>query len=110
VSNTTVIKVAINTTQPSFGGPTLHFYSNDAPHPSGYGDGQVLIGIIPRLPLSTTQTATFAALGDLRGKWVTATQTRNVYYGFLVAGATPQGEFPDTDSYTSEFSKAVKVE
>jgi len=88
--------------------PTLTLYASDAPHPSGYGDGQYLLGIL--LKFDPRQNVTFAAKGDWRGKWVTGTVTRNFYYGFLTAGPAPTSEFPDTHSTTSEFSRAVKVE
>jgi hypothetical protein len=55
---------------------------------------------------------TIAALGDWRGKWVSATVTRTIYFGFLRADAvaSPNAEFPESHSTTSEFSRAVKVE
>ena len=89
--------------------PTLDIYASDAPHPSGYGDGQYYLGTT-RFD-SRQGNIHFAALGDWRGKWVSATVTRNEYYGFLrTEPAGPDTPYLETRSTTSEFSRAVKVE
>jgi len=109
-SDTTQIDVAYRDS--STFAPTLQFYASDAPHRSGYGDGQYYLGIAnPRRgPPTLEQQFHFAAKGDWRGKWVSATITQNIFYGFGVAGPLhPLGEGADTHSSTSEFSRAVEV-
>jgi hypothetical protein len=89
--------------------PTLIVYASDAPHPSGYGDGQYFLGSIRYNPRQGN--IVIPALGDWRGKWVSATMTRNNFFGFVRVNAVqPNSEYPDTHSSTSEFSRAVKVE
>jgi hypothetical protein len=106
-TNTTVIRIASNEPSNTIL-PTLIFYASDAPHPSGYGDGQYYLGSIR---FNSHGPIQFAATGDWRGKWVSATVTRNNFFGFLrMNAARPNAEFPDTHSYTSEFSRAVRVE
>jgi uncharacterized protein DUF11 len=105
-TNKTVVTVATGEHR-AIVNPTLTIYASDAPHPSGYGDGQYLLGYLPAFDPASGKV-TFAAAGDWRGKWVSATITRNDYFGFLSKGHTP--EFSDTHSTTSEFSRAVKVE
>jgi hypothetical protein len=76
--------------------PDYHIYASDAPHPSGYGDGQYFLGVF-FLP-ANGQVLTFRAVGDWRGKWVSATQGNRT---FINGGVVVQ---------TSEFGRAVKVE
>lgn len=77
--------------------PTAALYASDAPHPSGYGDGQYFLGKLDFDPRNGGVTMT--ANGDWRGKWVAATVTRNDYFAVTIGHLT-----------TSEFSRAVKVE
>jgi hypothetical protein len=107
-TNTTLLTIA--SSEPLIiSQPTLHIYASDAPHPSGYGDGQYYLGTT-RFD-SRRGNIHFAALGDWRGKWVSATVTRNEYYGYLrTVPAGPDSEDLTTHSTTSEFSRAVKVE
>jgi len=105
-TDTTVI-VAASVAGPAVVKPAITFYASDAPHPSGFGDGQYFLGDVPHFDF-THGNITFAAKGDWRGKWVAATVTRNDFFGFL--STTPRTELPDTHSTTSEFSRAVKVE
>ena len=107
-SDSTVVVLA-SSVQPLITFPMLTIYASDAPHPTGYGDGQYLLGIIPHFD-PRLGNVTFAAKGDWRGKWVAATATRNIFFGFLTDGPAPEAEYPDTHSTTSEFSRAVKVE
>jgi len=107
-SNTTLLTIA-STEPPNIVNPTLNMYASDAPHPSGYGDGQYYLGSV-RFD-STKGNVQFAALGDWRGKWVAATLTRNNFYGFLRTNAAkPDAESFDTHSTTSEFSRAIIVQ
>ena len=107
-TNTTLLTISSHE-PPSVIPPTLIMYASDAPHRSGYGDGQYYLGSLSFD--SRKGNIRFAAAGDWRGKWVSATVTRNSVYGFLRADAvTPYTEFLDTHSSTSEFSRAVKLE
>jgi hypothetical protein len=107
-TNKTLLTIASNE-PPAIVLPTLLMYASDAPHPSGYGDGQYFLGSL-RFD-STKGNIVFAAAGDWRGKWIAATVTRNNFFGFLRTNAArPNAEYPDTHSSTSEFSRAVKVE
>ena len=107
-SNTTLLTIS-SSEHPNIVNPTLTMYASDAPHPSGYGDGQYFLGVLRFDP--TKGNVQFAALGDWRGKWVSATVTRNNFFGFLRTNDSgPNAEFPDTHSTTSEFSRAVRVE
>ena len=107
-SDTTVVTVS-STEKLVLSDPTMTIYAADAPHRSGYGDGQYLIGYFRYDPRRET-TIVFPAKGDWRGTWVSATVTRNEYYGFDIIRAHPDAEFMTTHSTTSEFSRAVKVE
>ncbi|HEX9407155.1 MAG TPA: hypothetical protein VF975_07550, partial [Thermoanaerobaculia bacterium] len=87
-TDTTQIDV---TSTPAGRAPTFHFYASDAPHRSGYGDGQYYLGTARRF----AEQVRFAAKGDWRGKWVTATVT--------LAGEDL------VPAVSSEFSRAVEV-
>ena len=104
-SNTTSIVATFHDDVPTVTGPTLHFYAADAPHRSGYGDGQYYLGTAR--PIERRGYVRFDAAGDWRGKWVCATMSHNSYYGFLTVG--PASELPDTHTTTSEFSHTVEV-
>jgi hypothetical protein len=89
--------------------PRLFFYANDAPDPSGYGEGQYALGM-SMLSGSEERTFVFRYPGDLRGKWVTATAMHVHYYGFLRdPGPGKNGEWQGFVTTSSEFSRAVEV-
>jgi hypothetical protein len=94
-SNRTQIDI-VSITPPGTQFAVYRIYASDAPHPSGFGDGQYFLGSFFLTP--NGQAFTFNALGDWRGKWVSATQT-NVEFGTF-----------DDHGRTSEFGRAVKVE
>jgi hypothetical protein len=73
----------------------IHVYANDAPDPSGYGEGQYTLGVVE----THDNHFRFVHAGDLRGKWIAATATRVEYYGLAVQGATA--------TTSSEFGRAV---
>jgi hypothetical protein len=76
-------------------------YANDAPDPSGYGEGQYVLGEVNgEGDEGGPYRFTFVWPGDLRGKWVTATTTR-----FEPSREFVSGLF----TTTSEFSRAVEV-
>jgi hypothetical protein len=96
-TNRTLIDIAVGARGGNIS-PNLTIYASDAPHTSGYGDGQYLLGDVNGFPFG--EFVTFSAIGDWRGKWVSATQTdRTAFEQFYVPIAR-----------TSEFSRAVKVE
>jgi len=82
--------------------PRMSFYANDAPDPSGYGEGQYFLGWVHR---ASDGTYTLRVEGDLRGKWIATTATYVFFYGFI----RTNGEFQGFITATSEFSRAVEV-
>ena len=90
--------VVLSAHEPVLGDPPdMALYANDAPHSSGYGDGQYFLG---RQQFDAKSGGvTMSVDGDWRGKWVSATVTRN---DFTFGGAG--------HATTSEFSRAVQVE
>jgi len=85
---------------------TMYLYANDAPDPSGYGEGQYTLGETEL----DRQTGTFRFVwpGRLPGPWVAATVSR---YTILGAKA-PRGENVGAGAQTtsSEFSRTVQVQ
>jgi len=86
-------------------------YANDAPDPSGYGEGQYVLGeVSANFPYGDPRRFTMVWPGDLRGKWVTATATRFVYNGFLRnAGPSIDAANGGVMTTTSEFSRVYEV-
>jgi parallel beta-helix repeat protein len=84
-----------------FGGsfPELTFYASDAPDPSGYGEGQYVLG-------ATRAPFTVRVPQDLRGKWISATLTEINTLQILRTNDN-SGVLRTT---TSEMSLAVRVE
>jgi hypothetical protein len=84
-------------------------YANDAPDPTGLGEGQRPIAVV-RVPTGPpgTQPPHFRAAvdGDLTGQFISATLTRGVYVGF----AKPEGIDQLLLTQTSEFSPTVPVQ
>jgi hypothetical protein len=85
--------------------PRLQFYAGDAP-----GEARLFLGLRDGFtdPSYSTERFRFVHPGDLRGKWVAATKTSIIYYGW---SRVPR---PDADtgySYTttSELSNAIQV-
>jgi len=83
-------------------------YANDAPDPTGLGEGQRPIGVL-RVPTgpppSPPRHFRLAVDGDLTGQFISATLTRGVYVGF----AKPEGIEQLLLTQTSEFSPAIEV-
>jgi hypothetical protein len=83
-------------------------YANDAPDPTGLGEGQRPIAVV-RVPTGPpgTQPPHFrvAVDGDLTGQFISATATRAVYVGF----AKPEGIEQLLLTQTSEFSPTIEV-
>ena len=98
----TIVEIRVNESLGTF--PRIYVYANDAPDPSGYGEGQYFLGLTGSSSSSDRQF-TFRHAGDLRGKWVTATAMQVHYYGWLRTNGERQG-FATT---SSEFSRAVEV-
>lgn len=88
--------------------PEIVVFANDAPDPSGFGEGQYFLGS-GQIPFGKDRFV-LVYPGDLRGKWVTAVATHSNWYGFAqghpsaTARALPLGTI-----VTSEFSRAVEV-
>ncbi|HET7437363.1 MAG TPA: right-handed parallel beta-helix repeat-containing protein [Thermoanaerobaculia bacterium] len=85
----------------------VSLYANDAPDPSGYGEGQYTLGVVNVNPGGLFHAA---IPGRLPGPWVTANTTRTWFYGFLRdRGANADGFTADIATASSEFSRAVEV-
>jgi hypothetical protein len=99
-------RTIIEGTNPPLGISTseVHLYVSDAPHWTGYGEGQEPLG--PALVRTTTFSLTVDR--DLRGKWITATFTHRTPAGFARPPRAQDinGFFTST---TSELSRAVEV-
>jgi hypothetical protein len=83
----------------------VHLYANDAPHWTGYGEGQEVLGFV--LVAETAFSMTVDR--DLRGKWITATFTHRNPVG-LARSPRNQDITLFFTSTTSEFSRAVLVQ
>jgi hypothetical protein len=106
-TNTTRVEGELPDGLPHGGWFDVNVYANDAPDPSGFGEGQYYLGHTELLKVGPFS---FSYTGDLRGKWVTATATRRYYNGFakpplLQSDGDAQG-FLTT---TSEFGRCVEV-
>lgn len=86
--------------------PAVDFFANDAPDPSGHGEGQRPLGHLRIIGAAGTHFR-FTADGDLTGQFVTATTTRYLYVGFAKPG--PKGVDQGFLTQTSEFSQAIEV-
>ncbi|HET7434777.1 MAG TPA: NosD domain-containing protein [Thermoanaerobaculia bacterium] len=90
------------------GATTVNVYANDAPDPSGYGEGQYVLG---EAHPNVTNSWTFVAHGNLTGKWIAATNTVSYYTGWLVQGPPrSDGSWQGFLTSTSEFSRAVQAQ
>ena len=86
----------------------VNVYANDAPDPSGFGEGQYFLGAANYD--YKTGSFRFTHRGDLRGKWVTATVTGTQYVGWARVGPpAPTGLEQGFLTTTSEFSRCVEV-
>jgi hypothetical protein len=88
--------------------PHITVYANDAPDPSGYGEGQYVLGTVT----APTREWKLVWPEDLRGKWVTATATHQLYLGWLRDEAAKPNEDDGFAYYTttSELSRAIEVQ
>lgn len=106
VENGTTI---IEGTHAAFGtfSPHITVYANDAPDPSGYGEGQYVLGTV----VANSRDWKLVWPEDLRGKWVTATATHQYYIGWLRDEPAKPSDDTGWGYYTttSEFSRAVEV-
>lgn len=82
----------VSTNRGNFG-VDVTVFANDAPDPSGFGEGQYLLGTVS----AASGSFVFRYPGDLRGKWITAVQTR-------IDVPLDLAQFT-----TSEFSRAVEA-
>jgi hypothetical protein len=84
----------------------VDFFANDAPDPTGLGEGQRPIGIL-RLPATWPTHFRFTVDGDLTGQFISATMTRVRYIGF--AKPVADGISDAFLTQTSEFSPVIEV-
>jgi len=85
----------------------VSFYANDEPDPSGYGEGQRLLG---GLRVQDEKPFTFTVDGDLSGQWIAPLATRNQYIGWAIAGPIrPDGYDQGFITESTEFGLAVQV-
>ncbi len=104
VARQTVIDGDASNTQPYTFNLAVDFFANDAPDPTGLGEGQRPLGVI-RFSTSPGGHFRFAVDGDLTGKFISATATRMRYVGF----AKPEGIDQGFLTQTSEFSPTIEV-
>jgi len=103
VTRQTVIEGDIGVTSSTFNSE-VGLFANDAPDPTGLGEGQRPIGAVS-VPTHQSNHFRFAVDGDLTGQFISATLTRIVYNGF----AKPEGIDQLLFTQTSEFSPTVEV-
>jgi hypothetical protein len=84
----------------------VDFFANDAPDPTGLGEGQRPIGIL-RLQATWPEHFRFTVDGDFTGKFISATMTRVRYIGF--AKPVAEGISGAFLTQTSEFSPVIEV-
>ena len=103
VTRQTVIEGDISHTASTFISE-VGLYANDAPDPTGLGEGQRPLGVV-NVPTNEPNHFRFAVDGDLTGQFISATLTRIVYNGF----AKPAGIDQALYTQTSEFSPTIEV-
>jgi hypothetical protein len=107
VARQTVIEGTISpTSPPSTFYAEVGLFANDAPDPSGLGEGQRSIGVVA-VPTNQPNRFRFTVDGDLTGQFISATMTRIRYAGF--AKPDPEGVSDLFFTQTSEFSPAIEV-
>jgi hypothetical protein len=104
VSRQTVIEGEASNSLPFAFNVTVDLFANDAPDPTGLGEGQRPLGKV-RFTTSPGGHFRFAVDGDLTGKFISATSTRMEYIGF----AKPEGIDQGFLTQTSEFSPTIEV-
>jgi hypothetical protein len=83
---------------------SIDFFGNDAPDPTGLGEGQRPLGSV-RVDSVVPAHFRFTVEGDLTGQFISATTTRVHYAGF----AKPEGITQALLTQTSEFSPVIEV-
>jgi hypothetical protein len=99
----TVVEGDINTSISTFT-VSIDFFGNDAPDPTGLGEGQRPLGSV-RVDSLLPAHFRFTVEGDLTGQFISATTTRVRYVGF----AKPEGITKALLTQTSEFSPTIEV-
>jgi hypothetical protein len=104
VSGKTVIEGDVGNSPANSLSVTIDLFANDAPDPSGLGEGQRPLG---RVGSNSSFPAhfRFSVDGNLTGQFISATTTRIVYLGF----AKPEGIDQAFLTQTSEFSPTIEV-
>ncbi|MBV8543283.1 MAG: hypothetical protein JO088_00950 [Acidobacteria bacterium] len=103
VAKQTVIEGDISGNSGSTFNSEVGLFANDAPDPTGLGEGQRPLGVV-RIA-SNLNHFRLAVDGDLTGQFISATMTRIRYVGF----AKPEGIDQLFLTQTSEFSPAIEV-
>jgi hypothetical protein len=83
---------------------TIDLFANDAPDPTGLGEGQRPLGPVGSIGALPSHFR-FSVDGNLTGQFISATTTRIVYLGF----AKPEGIDQAFLTQTSEFSPTIEV-
>lgn len=107
VTKQTVIEGTTSpTSPPSTFNAEVGLFANDAPDPTGLGEGQRPIGAAA-VPTGQPNRFRFTVDGDLTGQFISATMTRIRYTGF--AKPAPEGVGNLFFTQTSEFSPTIEV-
>ncbi|HEV7574385.1 MAG TPA: hypothetical protein VGQ21_23035 [Thermoanaerobaculia bacterium] len=100
----TVIEGDSNNSAPNPFSVTIDFFANDAPDPTGLGEGQRPLGRVSAQGAAPSHFR-FTVDADLTGQFISATTTRTRFVGF----AKPQGIEQGFLTQTSEFSPTIEV-
>jgi hypothetical protein len=107
ITRQTVIEGDISSTNPpSTFNAEVGLFANDAPDPTGLGEGQRPLGTVG-VAVNQPNHFRFAVDGDLTGQFISATMTRIRYVGF--AKPKLEGISDLFFTQTSEFSPTVEV-
>ncbi len=110
-TDTTTIAATVPDTGPrtTYNDYTVHFYANDVPDPSGFGEGQYYLGDIVE---GSSDRWILRLKGRPPGPWITATTSAHAYWGFSRSpdpdGTSSCGDCGSTWT-SSEFSRAVRL-
>jgi len=105
-SGKTIIEGEVGSTSPNAFNVAVDLFANDAPDPTGLGEGQRPLGHVV-MQGGLPSHFRFTAEGDLTGQFVSATLTRMRYIGF--AKPVPEGIDQGFLTQTSEFSPTIEV-
>jgi len=111
LTDTTVIEGFQPGPRDGFATRSITLYSNDLPDPSGFGEGQYVLGEFPFATFSSPDNPPFRVTvpGRPPGKWISATVTVGLHYYW---SRTPRGDGNNQGllTTTTEFGATVPVE